>query len=43
MLSSFNSLRVRLPLLFLAGILIAGLVTGLIAIQLFRDFARNRR
>jgi two-component system, OmpR family, sensor kinase len=41
-LSSFNSLRVRLPLLFLAGILIAGLVTGLIAIQLFRDFARNQ-
>ena len=42
MRSSLNSLRVRLPLLFLAGILIAGLVTGLIAIQLFRDFARNQ-
>ena len=41
-MSSLNSLRVRLPLLFLAGILIAGLVTGLIAIQLFRDFARNQ-
>jgi len=40
--SSLNSLRVRLPLLFLAGILIAGFVTGLIAIQLFRDFARNQ-
>jgi two-component system sensor histidine kinase BaeS len=41
-LSSLNSLRVRLPLLFLAGIVLAGLVTGLIAIQLFRDFARNQ-
>jgi signal transduction histidine kinase len=37
----FSSLRVRLPLLFLAGILLAGVVTTLIAIQLFRDFARN--
>ena len=38
----FSSLRVRLPLLFLAGILLAGIVTGLIAIQLFRDYARNQ-
>jgi signal transduction histidine kinase len=37
----FSSLRVRLPLLFLAGIVLAGVVTTLIAIQLFRDFARN--
>jgi len=42
MLSSLSSLRVRLPLLFLAGIVLAGFVTGLIAIQLFRDFARNQ-
>ena len=38
----FSSLRVRLPLLFLAGIVLAGVVTTLIAIQLFRDFARNQ-
>jgi signal transduction histidine kinase len=37
----FSSLRVRLPLLFLAGILLSGVVTTLIAIQLFRDFAQN--
>ena len=42
MLSSLSSLRVRLPLLFLAGIVLAGLVTGLIAIQLFRNFARHQ-
>jgi two-component system sensor histidine kinase BaeS len=38
----FSSLRVRLPLLFLAGIVLSGFVTTLIAIQLFRDFARNQ-
>jgi two-component system sensor histidine kinase BaeS len=38
----FSSLRVRLPLLFLAGIVLAGVVTTLIAIQLFRDFARHQ-
>ncbi len=38
----FSSLRVRLPLLFLAGIVLSGVVTTLIAIQLFRDFARNQ-
>jgi signal transduction histidine kinase len=37
----FSSLRVRLPLFFLAGILLAGVVTTLIAIQLFRDYGRN--
>ncbi len=37
----FSSLRVRLPLLFLAGILLAGLITTLIAIQLFREFAHD--
>jgi len=38
----FSSLRVRLPLLFLAGIVLAGIVTTAIAIQLFRDYARNQ-
>jgi len=38
----FSSLRVRLPLIFLAGILLAGVVTTLIAIQLFRSFARDQ-
>jgi two-component system OmpR family sensor kinase len=38
----FRSLRVRLPLLFLAGIVLAGVVTTLIAVQLFRQFARDQ-
>jgi signal transduction histidine kinase len=38
----FGSLRVRLPLVFLAGILLAGLVTTLIAVRLFRDFAHDQ-
>ena len=38
----FSSLRVRLPLLFLAGILLSGLVTTLIAIRLFQDFAHDQ-
>ena len=38
----FSSLRVRLPLLFLAGIVLPSVVTTLIAIQLFRNFARNQ-
>jgi two-component system, OmpR family, sensor kinase len=38
----FSSLRVRLPLLFLGGILLAGLVTTAIAVQLFREFARDQ-
>jgi hypothetical protein len=36
-----NSLRFRLPALFLAGIALAGLVTSLIALRLFQDFTRN--
>src|SRR5437016_4101655 len=36
----FSSLRVRLPLLFLAGILLAVIVTTLISVQLFREFSR---
>jgi signal transduction histidine kinase len=38
----FGSLRVRLPLVFLAGIILAGLVTTLIAVRLFRDFAHDQ-
>jgi len=41
-LTTFGSLRVRLPLVFLAGIILAGLVTTLIAVQLFRDFAHDQ-
>ena len=37
-----GSLRVRLPLVFLAGIMLAGLVTTLIAVQLFREFAHDQ-
>jgi len=37
-----GSLRVRLPLVFLAGIILAGLVTTLIAVRLFRDFAHDQ-
>ncbi|HEY0417810.1 MAG TPA: HAMP domain-containing protein, partial [Gaiellaceae bacterium] len=40
--SMLGSLRVRLPLVFLAGILLAGLVTTLIAVRLFRDFAHDQ-
>ena len=36
-----NSLRFRLPALFLAGIALAGLVTSLIALRLFQDYSRN--
>jgi two-component system, OmpR family, sensor kinase len=38
----FSSLRVRLPLIFLGGVLVAGLVTTAIAIQLFRSFAHDQ-
>jgi signal transduction histidine kinase len=38
----FWSLRVRLPLLFLAGIALSGLVTTVIALQLFREFAHDQ-
>jgi uncharacterized protein (UPF0333 family) len=37
-----RSLRVRLPLLFLAGIVVAGVVTTLIAVRLFQDFAHDQ-
>src|SRR5918995_2814743 len=37
----FNSLRFRLPALFLAGIALAGLVTSLIALTLFQDYTRS--
>jgi histidine kinase len=37
-----SSLRVRLPLLFLAGILLFGLVTAVIAVRLFQDFAHDQ-
>jgi signal transduction histidine kinase len=38
----FSSLRVRLPLLFLGGIVLAGIVSALIAVQLLRSFARQQ-
>jgi signal transduction histidine kinase len=37
-----GSLRVRLPLVFLAGIALAGVVTTLISIRLFQDFSRDQ-
>jgi signal transduction histidine kinase len=37
-----GSLRVRLPLVFLAGILLAGVITTLISIRLFQDFSRGQ-
>jgi signal transduction histidine kinase len=37
-----GSLRVRLPLVFLAGIILAGVVTTLIAIRLFQDIAHDQ-
>jgi two-component system, OmpR family, sensor kinase len=36
-----TSLRFRLPALFLAAIALSGLVTSLIALRLFQDYARN--
>ncbi|MCP9486532.1 MAG: HAMP domain-containing histidine kinase [Gaiellaceae bacterium MAG52_C11] len=38
----FNSLRVRLPLLFLAAIALAFLVASLIAVRLFQDYTRTQ-
>jgi signal transduction histidine kinase len=38
----FGSLRVRLPLIFLAGIVLAGIVTAAIAIRLFSGFTHNQ-
>jgi signal transduction histidine kinase len=37
-----SSLRVRLPLLFLAGIVLSGIVTTAIAVRLFQDFAHDQ-
>jgi signal transduction histidine kinase len=37
-----GSLRVRLPLVFLAGIVLAGLITTLISIRLFQDYSRSQ-
>jgi signal transduction histidine kinase len=37
-----GSLRVRLPLVFLAGLILAGVVTTLIAVRLFQDIARDQ-
>jgi signal transduction histidine kinase len=37
-----GSLRVRLPLVFLAGIVLAGVITTLISIRLFGDFSRHQ-
>lgn len=38
----FRSLRVRLPLVFLAGIVLAGLVTAAISVRLFQQFAHDQ-
>ncbi len=38
----FSSLRVRLPLLFLAGVVIAGIASTLIAVQLISNFERTQ-
>jgi signal transduction histidine kinase len=37
-----GSLRVRLPLVFLAGIVLAGIITTLISVRLFQDFSRDQ-
>src|SRR5215217_3188926 len=39
----FRSLRFRLPALFLVGIVLAGLISTLIAVKLFQDYTRNRK
>ena len=38
----FRSLRVRLPLVFLAGLLLAGVITTLIAVRLFQSLAHDQ-
>ncbi|HUZ82287.1 MAG TPA: HAMP domain-containing sensor histidine kinase [Gaiellaceae bacterium] len=38
----FGSLRVRLPLVFLAGIVLAGVITTAISIRLFQQFSANQ-
>jgi len=37
-----RSLRVRLPALFFSAVLVAGLVTAVVATSLFRDYTRDR-
>jgi two-component system OmpR family sensor kinase len=37
-----RSLRFRIPALFLAGVLVAGVVTALFAVRLFQDYTRDR-
>src|SRR2546423_1013179 len=37
-----GSLRVRLPLVFLAGIVLAGVITTLISVRLFQDFSHGQ-
>ena len=39
---ALRSLRVRLPLVFLAGIVLAGVIGAVIAIRLLHDFARDQ-
>ena len=41
-LGMLGSLRVRLPLIFLAGLVLAGLVTTAISVQLFDQFAHDQ-
>ena len=41
-MAKLGSLRVRLPLIFLAGILLAGVVTTVIAVRLFQNFAHDQ-
>jgi signal transduction histidine kinase len=38
----FRSLRFRLPAIFLAGFVLAGVVASLIAIRLFQDYSRDQ-
>ena len=38
----FRSLRFRLPALFLAGILLSGLIAVLVSLQLFRSYAHSQ-
>jgi signal transduction histidine kinase len=38
----FRSLRLRLPAFFLAGLVLAGLVSSLIAVRLFQDYTHDR-
>ena len=37
-----GSLRVRLPLVFLAGIVLAGVITTAISIRLFQQFSQDQ-